>query len=48
MTNDYVWYAAYDEDLLNDRMLEKINSCSDSTYPLEYQSLKIDSFEVVF
>eukprot|EP00347_Sterkiella_histriomuscorum_P015677 403356113 len=48
LANDYVWYAAYDEDLLNNQMLQKILNCSDSTYPLEYQSLKVDSFEVIF
>ncbi|CDW74321.1 UNKNOWN [Stylonychia lemnae] len=48
MLNDYVWYAAYDDDLLNDNMLRNIKKCGDKTFPLEFQSLRIESFEIVF
>ncbi len=48
MLNEYVWYAAYDDDLMNEKMLHKISKCSDTTYPLEFQSLRIDNYELVF
>ena len=48
MVNDYVWYAAYDEDMLNGSMLKKIEKCSDKTLPLEFQSLKIQGYEAKF
>lgn len=46
--NEFVWYASYDEDMLNEQMLLKIGRCSDPTLPLEFQSLKIQQYEIVF
>jgi hypothetical protein len=45
---DYVWYAAYDEDILSETFFARLAELKDGSYPLRVKSAVVPGYQLCF